>query len=89
MAPDKGGGKAATARPPSLEGSCGPFTAKKAPPAAAPVARRALDIAGGLKMSRDVSIDGEMIATAVADDELVDEWLLENAGELMPELLAM
>ena len=40
-------------------------------------------------MSRDVSIDGEMIATAVADDELVDEWLLENAGELMPELLAM
>ena len=87
--PTKAGGKAATARPPSLEGSCGPFTAKKAPPAAAPVARRALDIAGGLKMSRDVSIDGEMIATAVADDELVDEWLLENAGELMPELLAM
>ena len=40
-------------------------------------------------MSRDVSIDGEMIATAVADDELVDEWLLEHAGELMPELLAM
>ena len=88
--PTKAGGKAATARPPSLEGSCGPFTAKKpAPPAAAPVARRALDIAGGLKMSRDVSIDGEMIASAVADDELVDEWLLENAGELMPELLAM
>ena len=87
--PTKAGGKAATARPPSLEGSCGPFTAKKAPPAADPVARRALDIAGGLKMSRDVSIDGEMIATAVADDELVDEWLLENAGELMPELLAM
>ena len=88
--PTKAGGKAATARPPSLEGSCGPFTAKKAPPAAAPVARRALDIAGGLKMSRDVSIDGEMMASAVQnDDELVDEWLLENAGELMPELLAM
>ena len=87
--PTKAGGKAATARPPSLEGCNGPFTAKKAPPAAAPVARRALDITGGLKMSRDVSIDGEMIATAVSDDELVDEWLLENAGELMPELLAM
>ena len=41
-------------------------------------------------MSRDVSIDGEMMASAVQnDDELVDEWLLENAGELMPELLAM
>ena len=70
-------------------GGGGAFPAKNAPPAAAPAARRALDIAGGLKMSRDVSIDGEMIATAVADDELVDEWLLENAGELMPELLAM
>ena len=89
--PTKAGGKAATARPPSLEGSTGPFTQKKpAPSPTNPVARRALDIAAPLKMSRDISIDGEMMASAVQnDDELVDEWLLENAGELMPELLAM
>ena len=90
----------------ALQGLSGPFPTKKplpedgAAPAPAPFARRALNVAppppGGDPTTGDPSSalpDGDAMLTAVADDdELVDEWLLENAGELLetcaPELLA-
>ena len=90
----------------ALQGLSGPFPTKKplpedgAAPAPAPFARRALNVAppppGGDPPTGDPSSalpDGDAMLTAVADDdELVDEWLLENAGELLetcaPELLA-
>ena len=91
----------------ALQGLSGPFPTKKplpedgVAPAPAPFARRALNVAppppGGDPTTGDPSSalapDGDAMLTAVADDdELVDEWLLENAGELLetcaPELLA-